>query len=197
MPMLRIDRYADRQPSKAEAEKLPKLTLTYELRQKSRLRATLSDGSDAALFLPRGTILRDGDILQAEDGTLIRVESLPQKVLVVTASRTDELIKAAYHLGNRHVPVEFGEDYLKLESDQILREMLLQLGAQVKEEFAPFHPERGAYAGGHRHGHDETFPEDHALAAQLFKEHYEHGEPDEAHRPHMDPKDGFRTHEHS
>ena len=118
--MLRINRYADRQPSKAEAEKLPKLALTHDLRQKSRLRGTLSDGTDAALFLPWGTVLRDGDILQADDGTLIRVESLPQKVLVVTASRTDELIKPAYHLGNRHVPVEFGKDYLKLEWDPIL-----------------------------------------------------------------------------
>jgi urease accessory protein len=195
--MLRINRYADRQPSKAEAEKLPKLALTHDLRQKSRLRGTLSDGTDAALFLPWGTVLRDGDILQADDGTLIRVESLPQKVLVVTASRTDELIKPAYHLGNRHVPVEFGEDYLKLEWDPVLKEMLLQLGAQVKEEFAPFHPERGAYGGGHRHGHDEAFPEDHALAAQLFREHYAHGEPHDAQRPHTHFHDDSRPHEHS
>ncbi|HYY27721.1 MAG TPA: urease accessory protein UreE [Chthoniobacterales bacterium] len=164
--MLRIDRYADRQPGKAEAERLPKLVLAYELRQKSRLRATLSDGTDAALFLPRGTILRDGDILQADNGMLIRVESSPQKVLLVTAEQTEELIKAAYHLGNRHAPVEFGKEHLKLEFDPVLKEMLLQLGVQVTEEFAPFHPERGAYGGGHRHGHDETFAEDHALAAQ-------------------------------
>jgi urease accessory protein len=195
--MLRIDRYADRQPSRAEAEKLPKLVLAYELRQKSRLRVSLSDGTDAALFLPPGTILRDGDILQAEDGTFIRVESSPQKVLVITADRTDDLIKAAYHLGNRHAPVELGKDYLKLECDPVLKEMLLRLGVQVKEDFAPFHPERGAYGGGHRHGHDETFAEDHALAADLFREHYEDHKPGDAHRPHRHSQDDACPHEHS
>jgi urease accessory protein len=195
--MLRIDRYADRQPSKADAEKLPKLVLAYELRQKSRLRVSLSDGTDAALFLPRGTILRDGDILQAEDGTLIRVESSAQKVLVVTAKRADQLIKAAYHLGNRHAPVELGKGFLKLECDPVLRDMLLQIGVQVNEEFAPFHPERGAYGGGHRHGHDETFAEDHALAADLFREHYGDCEPGDVHSPDRHSEDDPRPHEHS
>jgi urease accessory protein len=195
--MLRINRYADRQPGKAEAQRLPKLVLAYDLRQKSRLRATLSDGTDAALFLPRGTILRDGDILQADDGTLIRVESSPQKVLVITAERTDELIKAAYHLGNRHAPVEFGKENLKLEFDPVLKEMLLQLGVQVTEKLAPFHPEKGAYGGGHRHGHDETFVEDHALATQLFREHSEDDKPGDAHRPQRHSHDGFGAHEHS
>jgi urease accessory protein len=187
--MLRIDRYADRRPSEAEMAKLPKLLLAFELRKKSRLRATLSDGTDAALFLPRGTILRDGDILEAEDGRLIRVESSPQEVLVVTAEQVDDLIKAAYHLGNRHTPVELGQNYLKLESDPVLKGMLLQLGVHVKEEIAPFQPERGAYGGGHRHGHDETFAEDHALAARLFREHQEHHDPDTPHHAHTPSED--------
>jgi urease accessory protein len=130
--MLRIHRYAGWRPSEEEIIKLPKLVLAFDLRQKSRLRVKLSDGTDAALFLLRGTILCDGDILEAEDGRLVRVESSPQEVLVVTAEGTDDLIKAAYHLGNRHTPVEIGTDYLKLESDPVLKEMLLRLGVDLK-----------------------------------------------------------------
>jgi len=187
--MLRVHRYAGWRPSEEEIIKLPKLVLAFDLRQKSRLRAKLSDGTDAALFMPRGTILCDGDILEAEDGRLVRVESSPQEVLVVTAERTDDLIKAAYHLGNRHTPVEIGTDYLKLESDPVLKEMLLRLGVDVKEEIAPFQPERGAYGGGHRHAHDETFEEDHALAAQLFREHHEHHDSDTPHHAHTHSDD--------
>jgi len=197
--MLRIERLANhhaREPG-AETGPLRKLVLPFDLRQKSRLRATLSDGTEAALYMPRGTVLRDGDILQAEDGTLVRVESSPENVLVVTASTPFELIKAAYHLGNRHTPVEFGEGYLKIESDQVLKQMLVQLGVAVKEEFAPFQPERGAYGGGHKHGHDETFAEDHALANQLFQEHHGHDHSDQAHDPDKHSPDDADSHGHS
>jgi len=197
--MLRIERLANHHATETGAETGPlrKLVLPFDLRQKSRLRATLSDGTDAALFMPRGTVLRDGDILQAEDGTLIRVESSPENVLVVTASTPFELIKAAYHLGNRHTPVELGEGYLKIESDQVLKRMLVQLGVAVKEEFAPFQPERGAYGGGHKHGHNETFAEDHALANQLFHEHHGHDHSDQAHDPDKHSPDDADSHGHS
>jgi urease accessory protein len=197
--MLRIERLADHHATETGAQTvpLPKLVLPFDLRQKSRLRATLSDGTEATLYMPRGTVLSDGDILQAEDGTLVRVESSPEKVLVVTASTPFELIKAAYHLGNRHTPVEFGEGYLKIESDQVLEQMLVQLGVAVKEEFAPFQPERGAYGGGHKHGHDETFAEDHALANQLFHEHHGYDHSDQAHDPDKHSPDDFDSHGHS
>jgi urease accessory protein len=197
--MLRIERLADRHATEAGAETGPllKLVLPFDLRQKSRLRATLSDGTEAALYMPRGTVLRDGDILQAEDGTLVRVESSPENVLVITAPTPFELIKAAYHLGNRHTPVEFGEGYLKIESDPVLKQMLVQLRIAVKEEFAPFQPERGAYGGGHKHGHDETFAEDHALANQLFHEHHGHDDSDQADDPDTHSPDDSHSHGHS
>jgi len=197
--MLRIERFADHHSTEAGAasQPLPKLVLQFDLRQKSRLRTTLSDGTEAALYMPRGTVLRDGDILQAEDGTLVRVESSPENVLVITAAKPHELIKAAYHLGNRHTPMELGENYLKIESDPVLREMLLQLGVGVSEVFAPFQPERGAYGGGHKHGHDETFADDHALANQLFHERHAHDHPDRNRRPHTDSHDDSLSHEHS
>ena len=85
------------------------------------------------------------------------------------------LTRAAYHLGNRHTPVEVGADYLKLEADPVLEDMLRRLGAQVEHASQPFQPETGAYGGGHKHGHDETFTEDYALAQKVFDEHHGHG----------------------
>jgi urease accessory protein len=195
--MLRIERFADHHRTGTESRSLPKLVLPFDLRQKSRLRTTLSDGTEAALYMPRGTVLRDGDILQAEDGTLVRVESSPENVLIITAATPFELIKAAYHLGNRHAPVELSESCLKIESDPVLKEMLLQLGVAVKEEFAPFQPERGAYGGGHKHGHDESFAEDHALANQLFHEHHGRDHRNHDHHPHAHSHDDPHSHEHS
>ena len=152
--MLRIERYANREISEAELRDLPKLVLPFDLRRKSRLRTSLANGTEAALFLPRGSVLRDGDLLEAEDGSLIKVESAREDVFFVTAETPYALMRAAYHLGNRHTPVELGEDFLKLEADPVLLEMLVQLGATVRKECSPFHPEGGAYGGGHRHGHD-------------------------------------------
>jgi urease accessory protein len=109
--------------------------------------------------------------LEAEDGTLIRVESAPENVLLVTAETPHALMRAAYHLGNRHTPVELGEDFLKLESDPVLQKMLVQLGLKVREECSPFQPEGGAYDGGHGHWHNETFAEDFLRANEDFIEH--------------------------
>jgi urease accessory protein len=194
-PMLRIERYADREISEAELRDLPKLVLPFDLRQRSRLRTSLANGTEAALFLPRGTVLRDGDLLEAEDGSLIKVEAAREDVLFVTAETPYTLMRAAYHLGNRHTPVELGEDHLKLESDPVLLEMLLQLGAIVRKEYSPFHPEGGAYGGGHRHGHEETFAEDYSLAHQVFNEYL--SDPDDQPPRHTHSHDDPRSHEHS
>src|ERR1700730_8193052 len=105
-PMLRIERYVNREISEVELRDLPKLLLPFDLRRRSRLRTRLANGTEAALFLPRGSVLHDGDLLEAEDGTLIRVESAPENVLLVTADTPYDLMRAAYHLGNRHAPVE-------------------------------------------------------------------------------------------
>src|ERR1700726_4361321 len=129
--MLRIEKYANREINETELGSLLKVVLPFDLRRKSRFRTTLADGTEAALFLPRGSLLRDGDLLEAEDGTLIRVESAPENVLLVTAETPHALMRAAYHLGNRHTPVELGEDFLKLESDPVLQKMLVQLGLKV------------------------------------------------------------------
>lgn len=135
------------------------LCLDYAERCRSRLRVQLDDGSEAGLFLPRGTVLRGGDVLVSEDGTRVRVRAADEALYEARppASAEDpafDLLRAAYHLGNRHVPVQLEPDRLVLERDPVLRQMLQRLGLDVIGITAPFEPEAGAYGGGHRHDHD-------------------------------------------
>ena len=132
----------------------PTLTLGYDARCKSRLAATLDTGEDVAVLLPRGTVLRDGDVLVADDGALVRVAAAPETVLLVRAADPLTLMRAAYHLGNRHVPVQVGEGWLRLGADHVLEEMLKGLGARVSRLEAPFEPEAGAYHPHHRHDNE-------------------------------------------
>ena len=195
--MIRIERYANREIAETELVNLRRLLLPFDLRQKSRLRATLDNGAEVALFLPRGTVLRDGDLLEAQDGSLIRVVAAPQNVLYATAKNPHALMRAAYHLGNRHVPVELGENFLKLETDPVLKEMLLQLEVTLREDYLPFQPEGGAYGGGHRHGHESAFAEEYARAQQIFNEYHGHESSDDKLHRHPLTRDDSRSHEHS
>jgi urease accessory protein len=137
--------------------------LDWDVRQKSRFDATDSQGRTLGVFLPRGTAVRGGDVLVAEDGSLIRVLAAPQPVLVVTHCTQHgtpfDLLRAAYHLGNRHVQLELKPDHLKLEPDHVLADMLRQMHLIVNKASAAFEPEGGAYAAGahahHGHDHDD------------------------------------------
>ena len=137
------------------------LELDWDIRQKSRFEATDAVGRQVGVFLPRGTVLRGGDVLVAQDGSLIRVLAAPQTVLRITpcaarGSRFD-LIRAAYHLGNRHVPIELKPDHLKIEPDHVLADMLRAMHLTVVQVNEAFEPESGAYASGsHAHGHDHS-----------------------------------------
>jgi len=128
-----------------------RLKLPFASRRESRLRTKLASGEEVALMLPRGEILRGGDLVTASDGRLIEVVAEPEKLLHI---ESDSLAKVAYHLGNRHVPVQMGEGFLRISADHALEEMLRKLGAKVSEVEAPFEPEVGAHADGH-HQHDE------------------------------------------
>lgn len=178
-------------------KRAPTLTLAFDERRKSRLAATLDNGEQVALLLPRGTVLREGDVLVADDGGLVRVVAAAQALLYVRAQDSLTLTRAAYHLGNRHTPVEVGADYLKLEYDPVLADMLERIGATVERRSLPFEPESGAYGGGHKHGHDETFAEDYALAQQVFGEHHGHEDArsPEHHHGHTHASQGH-SHEH-
>ncbi|WP_028230546.1 urease accessory protein UreE [Paraburkholderia mimosarum] len=172
--MRTIDKRLNAKLAPVLVNRAPTLTLPYDARCKSRFAATLDTGEEVGVVLPRGTVLRDGDILVADDGGLVRVIAAAESVLRVRASDRLTLTRAAYHLGNRHTPVEVGADELKLEADPVLEDMLKRLGAQVERVQLPFQPESGAYGGGHRHGHDETFADDYALAQRVYDEHHGH-----------------------
>jgi urease accessory protein len=135
------------------ARPIDRLELPFELRQKSRLRTRLASGEEAWLLLARGKILRGGDLLLANDGQVIEVVARPEQLLHVECDTPEALARAAYHLGNRHVPLEVGEGHLRLAFDHVLEQMLAGLGARTTSIEAPFEPEAGAYAG-HTHLQD-------------------------------------------
>jgi urease accessory protein len=129
-----------------------KLVLPFDLRQRSRLRTKADNGEEVGLFLDRGAQLRDGDKLLAEDGRVVEVVAAPEAVYRITCP-DGQIARLAYHLGNRHVPVQIGAGWLRIARDHVLKDMLDKLGAEVSDEMAPFQPEGGAYAGhAHTHG---------------------------------------------
>jgi urease accessory protein len=139
------------------------LTLPFELRQKSRLHTKLDDGTEAGLFLERGTVLRDGDLLRAENGAVIAVRAAAEDVSTAHARDAHLLARACYHLGNRHVPLQIGDGWVRYQHDHVLDDLLIQLGLSVKFERTAFEPESGAYGGhGHGHHHDHDHGHDHA-----------------------------------
>ncbi|MDX9842802.1 MAG: urease accessory protein UreE [Aquabacterium sp.] len=164
--------------------------LDWDVRQKSRFDAVDSQGRSLGVFLPRGSVVRGGDVLVAEDGSMIRVEAAPQNVLVITPCSEHgspfDLTRAAYHLGNRHVQIELQPDHLKIEPDHVLANMLRAMHLTVRETQAAFEPEGGAYAaGGHGHGHDHAH-HDHDHAHSHDHEHahsHAHGEAAHVHGP--------------
>ncbi|MGB3138577.1 MAG: urease accessory protein UreE [Nodosilinea sp.] len=132
------------------------LSLTAGDRTKSRHRFTTDDGTPLYLNLARGTVLRGGDLLSGDaDDTMVRVVAKPEPVVVVTAADGFDLIRAVYHLGNRHVSLELAADRLMLEPDSVLEAMLSQLGGlELTRATLRFEPEAGAYQSGHTHLHD-------------------------------------------
>ena len=145
------------------------LTLDWDLRQKSRFDCEDSEGRRIGVFLPRGTLLRGDDMLVTLDGQLLRVVAAPQPLLRITHCPEHgspfDLLRAAYHLGNRHVPIELKPDQLKIEPDHVLADMLRQMHLIVAEACEPFEPEAGAYGEhatmGHDHSHSHEPGHDH------------------------------------
>ena len=131
------------------------LILPYELREKSRLRATLTSGEEVAIFTVRGTVLRNGDLLRGDDGRVIRILAATEATYRVGCSNPRDLLRCAFHLGNRHTQAQVGDGFLRIRRDSVLKDMLQGLGATVTEEDAPFEPESGAYGGGHGHHGDD------------------------------------------
>jgi urease accessory protein len=134
------------------------LWLPFELRRRSRLRARLEGGGEAALFLPRGTVLKDGDLLRAENGTVVVVRAAMEGVSCARTADGHLLARAAYHLGNRHVAVQVLPGELRYLHDPVLDDMVRALGLGVTERYLPFEPETGAYGERHVHGAEAGLP---------------------------------------
>jgi urease accessory protein len=145
MTLIKVTELLD-QPATAQAS----LSLPFELRQKSRLKAKLDSGEEIGLILPRGRVLRGGDCLKAENGLIIELKAAQESVSTVTAPNKLTLQKACYHLGNRHVPLQITENWIRYLKDHVLDDMVVSLGLTITHEEAPFEPEVGAY----HHHHD-------------------------------------------
>lgn len=147
--MLHIHERAETTAEPAERS----LTLPFEQRTRSRLRTQLDSGEEVALELPRGSTLRGGDLLRTTCGQLVRVRAAPEPVSTVRSAEATLLIRAAYHLGNRHVALQVGQDFVRYLHDHVLDAMVQNLGLTLDVEDAPFEPEAGAYGHGADHGH--------------------------------------------
>jgi urease accessory protein len=148
------------------------LSLGFEDRRRSRQLARLDDGREVGLSLPRGTVLRDGDRLTGdeENGPVVVVRAAPETLSVARTADAHLLARAAYHLGNRHVPLQVAPDRLAYQHDHVLDGMVRELGLAVTVERAPFEPEAGGYRheGSDRHAHHEHAHHD-------GRQHHHHG----------------------
>ncbi len=144
--------YTQRLENFAPKESFESVELSFDTRQKSRFRATLKSGVDIGADLPRTGILRHGSFIATEQGDILRIDAQPEKLMKVVADSDFALLKAAYHLGNRHVPLMLTPTALYFEIDHVLAQMLHGLGLTVEEVVHPFEPESGAYTQ-HQHEH--------------------------------------------
>ena len=166
--------------------------LDWDVRQKSRFDTTDSLDRHLGVFLPRGTLLRGGDVLVVEDGSMVRVLAAAQAVLRISACPTHgspfDLTRAAYHLGNRHVPIELKPDHLKIEPDHVLADLLRAMHLIVNTVEEAFEPEGGAYSAATHAGHHHGGHEHH--------EHSGHGHAKASAAPHVHGPDCGHDHGH-
>jgi urease accessory protein len=144
------------------AEPTLTIPLDHEHRRRSRLRLMLAGGVEVGVNLPRGIVLRDGDRLRSEDGqTVARIKADAESLSVATTSDVHLLARAAYHLGNRHVPLQIETGRVLYPHDHVLDGLCRELGLVVRADRQPFEPELGGYATSHPHAVGEGHGHDH------------------------------------
>lgn len=138
------------------------VTLDFDQRHRRRIALKGERGLEFLLDLPRAQRLRHGDALLLDDGRRVRVVAAVEPLTEITAASSDELVRIAWHLGNRHLPVMLGPGSLTIRRDHVIEDMARGLGATVSHVHAPFDPEGGAYeAAGHsHHGHHHHHEDD-------------------------------------
>ena len=137
------------------SKQIDRVLIDFDRRHRRRILLTTETGHELLLDLPQAARLRDGDGLQLEDGGIVRVEARPEPLAEIHAHDEAELVRIAWHLGNRHLPVQLIGDRIRIRRDHVIEDMVEGLGGHVEQIEAPFDPEAGAYAGGHHHHHDD------------------------------------------
>jgi urease accessory protein len=141
------------------ADEVDRVRIDFDRRHRRRILLATDAGADLLIDLPEAHRLREGDGLRLEEGGIVRVLALPEPLLEIRAPSADALIRIAWHLGNRHLPVQLLPDRILIRADHVIADMISLLGGTATPIEAPFNPEAGAYAGGHHHRHDD---DDHA-----------------------------------
>ena len=190
----RLNKISDRQHAQLTAQRQAAdyLLLDFDTRQHTRFRAVTASGEAVGIDLPRTGVLKGDDVLTNNAGELIQVIAKPQSVTKVTATDTFLLMKGAYHLGNRHVPLMFEHSAagyaLYFENDHVLAQMLENLGLHTESTSVPFEPETGAYQSGHGHAHSHAHSHSHSSSDSHSHSHS---------HSHNDDHDNNHSHDHS
>jgi urease accessory protein len=135
--------------------------LDFDRRHRRRVRLRTEGGRELLLDLARAARLRDGDGLLLQDGGIVRVQARPESLTEIRAGGQRDLVRIAWHLGNRHLPVQLLDGCIRIRADHVIEAMVALLGGRISHVDAPFEPEAGAYANGHHHGVDDEPGEDH------------------------------------
>ena len=155
--------------------------LDHDRRRRRRIVHTTEGGRTILLDMPNVVHLRDGDGLVLDDGSLVRVEAVPEPLIAITAPDIAALVRIAWHLGNRHLPTQLDGETLLIRDDHVIAAMAEGLGGTCAARLAAFDPEGGAYeAGGHAHGHahddhDHDHGHDHGHSHSHGHRHHSHG----------------------
>lgn len=136
------------------------LTLDFDARHRRRFRLTTDQGDDVLLDLPQAIAMADGDGLQLEDGRWLRVQAAREDLIEIRHGDSIQLMRLAWHLGNRHLPTEIQDSLLRIRPDHVIEDMLRGFGAILQKARVAFQPEGGAYGHGHQHEHHHG-PHDH------------------------------------
>ena len=137
------------------------VTLDFDARHRRRIRLTTDQGEDVLLDLPKAVAMADGDALQLDDGRLLKVRAAAEPLVEVRHKDPDQLMRLAWHLGNRHLPTQILNNVLCIRPDHVIEDMLHGFGADLVKVKAPFQPEGGAYGNGHGHHHSHGDGEHH------------------------------------
>ena len=133
------------------------LTLDFDARHRRRIRLSTDEGDDILLELPKAVAMADGDGLQLEDGRWLMVQAAAEHIVEIRHKDPNQLVRLAWHLGNRHLPTEIRDQVLRIRPDHVIEHMLCGFGSELTKVHAPFQPEGGAYGAGHgdHHSHND------------------------------------------